>query len=496
MQLRTPRIKTRFSSSIPAIRAILPFIFLVFVFFCAAVHPAWAQQQEKRGKTEARYTVTYNPDGTSTIIGETRWKKAETQKNARCDSSETKSSGVFQSVTKTIADGRDGCSNYTLIFIPRIEEIDFSLTDLPAGALTLEQFVEGSSFKLKTVVRGGSPDDPDRIDVLEFAYNLPQAIDFAPLSSARRKQSKRYTSVRWKLNFANRFVADFQTSGTLQRKTPLCSATAVESGIVAVKPHETWEFVVREVNDYRNAVKADLDAAATANNGELPRTKLSALIFALQISELTQAAFENRTEAGGWAGDFVRGALSVSAADIKRRRTFWVNNQGGCADAVKNESPFICDVSRRIPGRTGISYCNARLFGDEHFASHLKTGFYSAIKRTLIASLLDSTAAGENRAAKIIESYNRIAAEHEQLITKGIQPGFDKIKRDLQKDFRGWASWAERKVIPRVARFLVPEQVRPVRREVLLMVLADLVKERVLTEAERRTVEKTILNRR
>jgi hypothetical protein len=386
------------------------------------------------------------------------------------------------------------CSTYSLTFIPNVKE----LSELPVNDLladfVVRQLVEGFQIKIRnqsSLQVGGNLANP-----VTVTYIFPRTISATPAPDSR-KNSKRYTLMTWK-ETAPAERGQIEISGSLKRNSTLCGVAA-EMELVPVSTNESWDSIVSTITKYRNDVEADLRASVD-ESGRLTRNKLSALIFAFQIYELTQIAAKNKADNGGWASDFVRTALSVSAHDIRQRQSFWVNNIGGCQEATKNEGFLFCDLGRKLPGRAAISYCNAKLFGDEHFDNHLRVGFYFAIKRAFIKSLLESKTYVEDRTARLIETYKKIATEHEALISNAIVPGFKKVEQELrrydpeQQLFR--ATWLERRAIPRFARFLVPEQVRPVRQDAVLNVLTDLERERVITSQENQVVAQTILGRR
>lgn len=79
----------------------------IVVFIISQASETRAQEKTQRGKTRSSYAITYNPDGSATIVAQIRWKKTEGQGNVSCTFTEEKETQEFRLVTRIINNGRD-----------------------------------------------------------------------------------------------------------------------------------------------------------------------------------------------------------------------------------------------------------------------------------------------------------------------------------------------------------------------------------------------------
>src|ERR1700755_642065 len=116
-------------------KLLLSLKYLSFLFFISSVitllHTHGFAQSVVPPQSKARYTITYNSDGSATVVGESQWRNTSAQ--MPCPSSSDIRTDKSWSAIKTTW-GRDGkCYAYSLTFIPTIKELsELPVNDLPA----------------------------------------------------------------------------------------------------------------------------------------------------------------------------------------------------------------------------------------------------------------------------------------------------------------------------------------------------------------------------
>lgn len=257
---------------------------------------------------------------------------------------------------------------------------------------------------------------------------------------------------------------------TIQRAKLKTEPTCVE-----LKTDYDWNKILSTLREYKEEVTADKVWYAWT---------IEASVFAAQIKYIAELSNENRKEKGGWAGEFTRATLSIAAAGIAAYPDFWIKNRGGYEEVQiwVERAPGI----KRVVLALDAAAWGAAVLGQAHFDMHLSPGFRCLIRQ---AFLVELRRAPKKRTSQILlDAYGEIVKEHIMFLTHAVEPGFMKVRKDLDveipEDPAIDRNRTVRFILPYYAKIFVPADATRLRVESAKRAAKSLVEENIITETD------------
>jgi len=208
----------------------------------------------------------------------------------------------------------------------------------------------------------------------------------------------------------------------------------------------------------------------------------AAAAFSEQMYNLAAGSFVNRTEVGGWAGEFTRNTLLIAARDIGTNRDFWDspppvppttaswrNSQVGWIFARACNTIEDIDVGIDPYNNSDRAYdCGFGRAGEHHLNRHLKPAFNQGIRSRLLGVIENECIEQQELGRELELAMRELKQEHSLLLDSVLVPAVSTLPIT---SLVGWpASWN----VPRIAKDL--------RDDILGEVLDDYVREGKIPE--------------
>ena len=186
-----------------------------------------------------------------------------------------------------------------------------------------------------------------------------------------------------------------------------------------------WTYILDTMNAYEEATR---DAPYYT-------------VFANQFLGIAKLSYANRSEANGWAGDFVRLSFLVAAKDLNENADMWNNRlivanpleEGDvvtyclAATGALKKQPNLTNmgdlVALAAAMETERNVCLPILLGNRHYRRHLRPAFECYIKPLLRDAVVNSPPG--KKYSTLVAAMLNLRNEHTKFIRNAVKPAFD-----------------------------------------------------------------------